>query len=179
MQDLLGFSIERSTGTSAEFAVIATVGPRVTAYTDPTVADATAYCYRVRAIAAAAYSEYSNIACSSALDVTLSLNATSVSSGDALIAYADIHVKALFANPVDAYLFLQEPSGAVHPVKTYVQVNVESESAVFTRATDLGTVTALSPGIYTLGLVVVRAGGDPQLVTDRLSNLASISFTVS
>jgi hypothetical protein len=174
----LGFAIERSTGTSAEFAEIATVGPGVTAYTDLTVADATAYCYRVRAFDETGYSEYSDVACSPALDVTLSLNQTTVSNGDDLIVSAHIHVKAHFANPVDGYLILQDPSGSLYPVTSYVGADVESQSVDFTRVKDLGTVTALSPGIYTLWLVVVRAGGDSQSITDRLGNLASISFTV-
>jgi len=129
----LGFSIERSTGTSADFAVVATVGPGVTAYTDLTVADATAYCYRIRAFTETTYSDYSDIACSAALDVTLSLNQTTVANGDDLIATAHIHVKAHFANPVDGYLLLQDPSGSVYPATSYVSVNVESESADFTR----------------------------------------------
>lgn len=178
IHELLGFSIERSTGTSADFAVVATVDQSVTAYTDLTVADATAYCYRIRAFTETAYSEYSDIACSAALGVTLSLNQTTVSNGDGLIASAQIHVKAHFANPVDGYLILQDPSGSVYPVTSYVSVNVESESVDFTRVKDLGAVTGLSPGIYTLWLVVVRAEGDPQLITDRLSNPASISFAV-
>lgn len=178
MNAKLGFSIERSTGTLADFAVVATVGPGVTAYTDRTVADATAYCYRIRAFNETAYSEYSDIACSTALEVTLSLNRTTVSNGDNLIASAHIHVKAHFANPVDGYLLLQDPSGSVYPATSYVSVNVEIESGEFTRVTDLGAVTGWSPGIYTLGLIVVRAGGDPRLITDRLSNLASISFEV-
>jgi hypothetical protein len=178
MDAQLGFSIERSIGTSSVFAVIATVGAGVTAYTDFTVADATAYCYRIRAFNETAYSEYSDIACSTALDVTLSLNQTTVSNGDDLIASAHIHVKAHFTNPVDAYLSLQDPFGSVYPVTSYVSVNVESESGDFTRVKDLGVVTGLSPGIYTLWLVVVRAGGDPQVITDRLGNSASISFTL-
>jgi hypothetical protein len=32
--------------------------------------------------------------------------------------------------------------------------------------------------MYTLWLVVVRVGGDPQVITDRLSNTASILFVV-
>jgi hypothetical protein len=109
MHELLGVSIERSTGTSAAFAIVATVGAGVTAYTDFTAADATAYCYRIRAFDETSYSAYSEIACSAALDVTLSLNQTTVSNGDDLIASAHIHVKAHFTNPVDAYLSLQDP----------------------------------------------------------------------
>jgi hypothetical protein len=63
-------------------------------------------------------------------------------------------------------------------VTSYVSVNVESESGDLIRVKDLGVVTGGSPGLYTLWLVVVRAGGDPQVITDRISNPASISFVV-
>jgi len=59
----LGFSVERSTGTTGIFGEVSTTGPNVTAYTDLIVADATTYCYRVRAFNATAYSDYSNVAC--------------------------------------------------------------------------------------------------------------------
>jgi len=38
---------------------------------------------------------------------------------------------------------------------------------------------SLPAGAYTLSLVAVRAGGDPENLADRLSNFASIFFTVS
>ena len=57
------FSIERSTVSTGPFAEIGGTGPGGTAYTDTTVADATSYCYRVRAYNALGSSEYSNIAC--------------------------------------------------------------------------------------------------------------------
>jgi hypothetical protein len=59
----LGFSVERSTGTTGTFAEIATTNAGITAYADPTVLDSTTYCYRVRAYDAVAYSDYSNTAC--------------------------------------------------------------------------------------------------------------------
>jgi hypothetical protein len=58
-----GVSVERSTDTTGAFAEIAMTGPEVTTYLDSTVADATTYCYRVRAFDAIAYSDYSNTAC--------------------------------------------------------------------------------------------------------------------
>ena len=61
--DELGFSVERSTGTTGTYGEVATTGAGITAYTDLTVADATTYCYRVRAYNAIAYSDYSNLAC--------------------------------------------------------------------------------------------------------------------
>jgi hypothetical protein len=59
----LGFSIERSLGPSNTFAEVATTGSGTTTYTDSSLADATTYCYRVRAFNAAGYSSYSNVAC--------------------------------------------------------------------------------------------------------------------
>ncbi|MGH7893978.1 MAG: InlB B-repeat-containing protein [Candidatus Binatia bacterium] len=59
----LGFSIERSVGTTGTFAEIATMGPSTITYADLNLADATTYCYRVRAFNAIGYSNYSNAAC--------------------------------------------------------------------------------------------------------------------
>ena len=61
--DELGFAIDRRLGTTGAFGEIATTGPGVTTYVDATLADATTYCYRVRAFNGAGYSDYSGIAC--------------------------------------------------------------------------------------------------------------------
>jgi List-Bact-rpt repeat protein len=61
----LGFSVERSV-PNGKFAEIATTRTGTTSYTDLTTADATAYCYRVRAYNARGYSAYSNVACATA-----------------------------------------------------------------------------------------------------------------
>jgi hypothetical protein len=61
--DAAGFSVERSTGGTGAFAEIATTGVGVTTYVDPTVTDATSYCYRVRAFNQTIYSDYSTTAC--------------------------------------------------------------------------------------------------------------------
>ena len=58
-----GFSIERSTGTTGTFAEIITTGPSAASYTDSSLAEATTYCYRLRAFNAAGYSGYSPVAC--------------------------------------------------------------------------------------------------------------------
>ena len=57
-----GFSIERALGT-ATFGEVVETGAGVTSYIDSGLADATTYCYRVRAFAAAGSSDYSNTAC--------------------------------------------------------------------------------------------------------------------
>src|SRR5437867_2427314 len=58
-----GFKIERSTGTTGTFVQIGVTGPGVTSYTDSGLADATTYCYRVRAYNAAGDSDYTNVGC--------------------------------------------------------------------------------------------------------------------
>jgi Divergent InlB B-repeat domain len=64
--DNTGVAIERSIGSADSFSQIATTGAGATTYTDSTVAaDATTYCYRVRAFNAGGYSDYSNTACAS------------------------------------------------------------------------------------------------------------------
>jgi hypothetical protein len=176
----LGCSIERSTGTTGTFGEIGTTGPSVIAYTDLTVADGTTYCYRVRAFNATAYSDYSNVACATVaqtpLTVTLSLNETTFSNGDGLTLSADVHVNFAFSNPVDAYLDVQDPFGSIHPVGSYVNANMPSVG--FSGVVAGGTLTGVPAGTYTLWLVLVKAGGDPQNLADRLSNFASISFIV-
>ena len=61
--DADGFKIERSTGTTETFAQIGVTGTNVASYTDSGLADATTYCYRVRAYNAAGDSGYSNVTC--------------------------------------------------------------------------------------------------------------------
>ena len=65
--DETGFSIERATGASGNYAEIATVTAGVAAYTDSSVAAGTTYCYRVRAFNSAGYSAYSNASCNTPL----------------------------------------------------------------------------------------------------------------
>ena len=60
-----GFSIERSTGTTGTFAEVTTTGPSTASYTDSSLAEATTYCYRLRAFNAAGYSGYSPVGCGS------------------------------------------------------------------------------------------------------------------
>ena len=61
--DEAGSSVERGSSATGPFAEIGTLGPGATSLTDSDLGDATTYCYRVRAFSAAAYSDYSNVAC--------------------------------------------------------------------------------------------------------------------
>ena len=65
-----GFSIERKLQSNGTYAVIATVGPNVTSYTDSSLANSTAYCYRVNAFNSAGNSAYTNEACGTTSSTT-------------------------------------------------------------------------------------------------------------
>ncbi len=58
-----GFKIERRTGTSGTFAQVAMVGASTTSYVDNSLANATTYCYRVKAYNSAGDSAYTNVPC--------------------------------------------------------------------------------------------------------------------
>jgi hypothetical protein len=59
-----GFKIERGPSTSGPFTQITTVLSNITSYTDSGLADATQFCYRVRAYNTGGDSTYTNTACS-------------------------------------------------------------------------------------------------------------------
>ncbi len=58
-----GFKIERGTSTTGPFTQITTVLSNITSYTDTGLADATQFCYRVRAYNTGGDSTYTNTAC--------------------------------------------------------------------------------------------------------------------
>lgn len=75
-----GSRIERRTGTSGTFALIAFVGPNITSYTDVGLADGTTYCYRVNAFNTAGASDYSNESCSAPTSANFALTVSNVSA---------------------------------------------------------------------------------------------------
>lgn len=83
--DELGFSVERSTETTDTFTEIATTEPGVTAYTDASLADATTYCYRVRAFNADGYSDYSSVACGTTTPLMLSVTVLKFGPGSGMV----------------------------------------------------------------------------------------------
>jgi List-Bact-rpt repeat protein len=83
----LGFSVERSTGTTGAFSEVARTGSGGTTYTDTTVAASTSYCYRVRAFNAVGYSAYSNVACATPV-ASVSLAVVKIDAGDGTVASA-------------------------------------------------------------------------------------------
>jgi hypothetical protein len=111
----LGFWVERSVGGEDAFAVLATTGPGVTAYTDTTVAAATTYCYRVRAFKRNAYSDYSFPACATTAPTALTLALTSNQAAFALGDRLQLDVRVTdggSAAVADVYVGSVLPSGA-------------------------------------------------------------------
>jgi hypothetical protein len=58
-----GFDIERRTGSTGAFSILATLDPNMTTYTDSNLSNNTTYCYRLRAFNSIGGSPYSNEAC--------------------------------------------------------------------------------------------------------------------
>ena len=174
--DASGVAIERAADTSGAFQEIATVAGGVATFTDQSVADSTAYCYRLRAFTAEAFSDYSEPACWAAIDVTLLSNLPEVSNGDFFSVQAQVRVKAGFANPVDAYISLRDAAGSIYPLAIYEGVSMPNSD--FQTLAIEGTVSDFAPGPYTVSLVVVRSGGHSQAATDQVSNTASLPFSV-
>ena len=78
-----GFKIERGPSTTGPFTQIGTVLSDTKSYTDSGLADATTFCYRVRAFNASGDSGYTNVVCATTtatLTVAGSGNGTVTSS---------------------------------------------------------------------------------------------------
>jgi len=73
-----GYEIWRANSKNGTYTVLATVGANVAAYTDNNVSANTVYYYKVRTLAGAAASAFSNIAGGSTMAYSLSINFTSV-----------------------------------------------------------------------------------------------------
>jgi hypothetical protein len=81
-----GFEVERKTGTTGSFAVIATKGPNTTSHIDANLASGITYCYRVLAFNAAGDSAYSNEACGTTpSSQTFTLTVTKTGSGNGTV----------------------------------------------------------------------------------------------
>src|SRR5215472_15307245 len=85
--DVTGFSIERSTGTTGSFAEVKTTGPAVASFTDGSLADATTYCYRLRAFNDGGYSSYSPTTCGTTPQ-TFGLSVVKVGTGSGTVTSA-------------------------------------------------------------------------------------------
>lgn len=172
--DELGFSVERSTGTTGTFAEIGTTGTGITIYTDATVADAATYCYRVRAYSATAYSAYSNVACgttASALSLTVVEMGTGtgavISTPSGIICgatcsgtYASGTAVTLTASPASGSSFTGWNGGGCSATGTC--------TVTLTAST---TVTA-SFALNSVGLTVSKAGAGTGTVTSTPAGIS-------
>ena len=90
-----GFRIERRTGTAGTYAEIALVGVNVKSYTDVNLANATTYCYRVRAYNEMGSSSYSNEQCATTPVATgYTLTVTKVGAGGGTVTATGINCGA-------------------------------------------------------------------------------------
>jgi len=88
-----GFKIERGPATAGPFTQIGTAGSNIASYTDSVLADATNFCYRVRAYNAAGDSAYTNVACGTTT-ATMTLAKAGTGSGTVTSSPAGINCGA-------------------------------------------------------------------------------------
>ncbi len=181
-----GFALQRKLGTTGTYADIATVGPTVLSYDDPTVTAAATYCYRVAAYNAAGRSPYSAEACSTAPTPTVDTLTLSNAGGGTVYSspsgiscgatcsatYAGGTTVALSATPAAGYTFAGW-SGACSG--TGVCTLIMSQNQAVT-----GTFTAIPPATY--ALTVTKAGSGSGTVTSTpaglsCGNVCSASYT--
>jgi hypothetical protein len=91
--DEVGFKIERGPATAGPFTQIGTAGSNIASYTDSGLADATNFCYRVRAYNAAGDSAYTNVACGTTM-ATMMLTKAGTGSGTVTSSPAGINCGA-------------------------------------------------------------------------------------
>jgi hypothetical protein len=88
-----GFKIERGPATAGPFTQIGTAGSNIVSYTDSSLADATNFCYRVRAYNVIGDSVYTNVACGTTT-ATMTLTKAGTGSGSVTSSPAGINCGA-------------------------------------------------------------------------------------
>jgi hypothetical protein len=83
--DETGYRVERKIGSGGSYSEIAILAANSTSHTDPNLAAATTYCYRVRAFNTAGVSAYSNEACATTTQSTLNLTVTKSGTGSGTV----------------------------------------------------------------------------------------------
>jgi hypothetical protein len=112
-----GFRIERRTGTTGTYAEIAVVGVNVKSHTDMNLANATTYCYRVRAYNQMGSSSYSNEQCATTSGATsYTLTVTKLGTGGGTVTAAGINCGSdcseLYTSPSPVTLTATPSSGS-------------------------------------------------------------------
>ena len=140
-----GFKIERGPATTGPFTQIGTVPPNAASYTDSGLAEATTFCYRVRAFNATGDSGYTNVVCATTtatLTVAKSGNGTVTSSlagincgGDCSESYASGAAVTLTATAAAGSTFTGWSGACTGTATCTVTMNAaKSVTATFTRA---------------------------------------------
>ena len=86
-----GYWVERRVG-GGSYSQIAALAANSSGYTDPNLAAATSYCYRVRAFNGAGASGYSNEACKTTAQVTLELTVNKAGSGSGTVTSSPLGI---------------------------------------------------------------------------------------
>jgi hypothetical protein len=112
-----GFRVERRTGTAGTYAEIAVVGVNVKSYTDVNLANATTYCYRVRAYNGGGVSGYSNEQCATTpVAIGYTLTVTKLGTGGGTVTATGINCGAdcseLYASGTSVVLAATPTSGS-------------------------------------------------------------------
>src|SRR5262245_43767315 len=164
----VGFKIERGPATTGPFTQIGTVPSNAASYTDSGLAEATTFCYRVRAFNATGDSGYTNVVCATTtanLTVAKSGNGTVTSSpagidcgADCAESYASSALVTLTATAAAGSTFTGWSGACTGTATCTVTMNAaKSVTATFalqtfalttnTSGTGSGTITSSPAGI--------------------------------
>src|SRR5262245_34535170 len=192
-----GFKIERGPATTGPFTQIGTVPPNAASYTDSGLAEATTFCYRVRAFNATGDSGYTNVVCATTtatLTVAKSGNGTVTSSpagidcgADCAESYASSALVTLTATAAPGSTFTGWSGACTGTGRCSATMNpAESVSATValptsfalttnTLGTGSGTITSSPAGISCGGNCSAYTSG--AAVTLTATALAGSTFT--
>jgi hypothetical protein len=184
-----GFKIERGPATTGPFTQIGTVPPNAASYTDSGLAEATTFCYRVRAFNATGDSGYTNVVCATTtatLTVAKSGNGTVTSSpagidcgADCAESYASSAAVTLTATAAAGSTFTGWSGACTGTAACTVTMNAaKSVTATFalqtfalttnTSGTGSGTITSSPAGI--------NCGGD---CSESYASGAAVTLTAT
>jgi len=184
-----GFKIERGPATTGPFTQIGTVPPNAASYTDSGLAEATTFCYRVRAFNATGDSGYTNVVCATTtatLTVAKSGNGTVTSSpagidcgADCAESYASNGLVTLTATAAAGSTFTGWSGACTGTAACTVTMNgAKSVTATFalqtfalttnTSGTGSGTITSSPAGI--------NCGGD---CSESYASGAAVTLTAT
>lgn len=180
-----GFEIERRTATTT-FTRIASVAVNVNTYTDSALADATTYCYRVRAFNGNGTSSYSSEVCATTPATTATLTVTRVGNGtvtsspagincptDCSEAYATGTIVTLSAIPSSGSVFTGWSGGGCNGAGSCI-LNVNAATTV--TATFSTTPTTSTPSVNSITPNSINLATPPASFTIAGGGFANSGF---